>query len=213
MIFKKPPSKKNKISPKSLSSKLPKLPSKTESKSINQCINSSVKREKLYSSKCWSIIKDKKSINFNKWPDFIEKDWKELSKCFKRTWSHSTVIWMIIKKKQEMPSKRLKLKPEKRIKKLPSSKKNCKFKLISLAKTCQKGKLYKTWKSTKIFLKVSHLNYQRKKEKNVCKKWKERNLVRHFQEISLICREFQILMIFLKIKKKSKTCTSKNLPS
>jgi len=51
---------------------------------------------------------------------------------------------MIIKKKQEMPSKRLKLKPEKRIKKLPSSKKNCKFKLISLAKTCQKGKLYKT---------------------------------------------------------------------
>lgn len=117
MIYKKPPSKNNKMPPKSVLLKLLRQPSKTESKLTSQCTISSAKNGKPSFSRCLSTTKDRKLTNSNKWPDYIEKDSKGLSICWKKTWSPLTVIWMSIREKQETRLKEPRIRQERRMRK------------------------------------------------------------------------------------------------
>lgn len=96
------------------------VPLKIEWKSISLCMILSVRRDKLSFFKCSLITKEKRSMNLRKWPDCIEEDWKELKKCLKRICKLSTAIWMKIKNRPVMPSKKQNFKLVQKTKKLQS---------------------------------------------------------------------------------------------
>ena len=134
--------------------KLLKMQSKIGLRSISLCMILLVKRGKLCCSRCWLIIKGKKSISFKSWLNYIKKDLRELSLCWRRIWRILIHTLLKIKKMLEMQSKKQKFRPERKIRRWQLSRKNLRYRRIWLEKICQRKIPCKVWRNTKISLKV-----------------------------------------------------------
>lgn len=102
--------------PRRALSRLLRMQSKTELRSMNQCMTLSPKRGRLCSFRCSSTTKDKKSTSFRSSQSCIRKVWRELSRCWRKICKISTLTWLKTKKRQGMRLKRPRFRQERKTK-------------------------------------------------------------------------------------------------